>query len=64
MKKNWKTSLVGAVVILAGVALTAIGNVAGVAIIPIGVGFFFTKDSDVTGGTNPATPEAEKRVEK
>jgi hypothetical protein len=64
MKKNWKTSLVGAVVILAGVALSATGNVYGAALIPVGLGFLFTKDSDVTGGSTPATPEAEKRVEK
>lgn len=62
--KNWKTSLVGGILILAGVALSCTGNVpVGATVVTMGVGFLMAKDGDVTGGTTPATPEAEKRVE-
>lgn len=68
---NWKTTSAG--------ILLVIGSIVGVIFAPAitvpvimgaatgvlgGVGLIFAKDGDVTGGTKPATPEAEKRTEQ
>jgi len=51
--KNWKTNLVGIALIVAGIVVfiqTKDYTQAGAAIL-VGTGFFFAKDSNVTGGT-------------
>lgn len=67
--KSWKTTSLG--------ILTIVGAVVGLAFAPVitapvimaastsivtGIGLLFSKDSDVTGGTTPATPEAAERL--
>jgi hypothetical protein len=52
MLKNWKTTLTGVAVLVAGAILIAIGQVpTGIALMPVGLGFIVSKDHDVTGGT-------------
>lgn len=51
--KNWKTSIVGLALIIAGIVVfvqTKDYTQAGAAIL-VGAGFFFAKDNNVTGGT-------------
>lgn len=67
--KSWKTTsfgiltIIGAVVglifapeITAPIIMTAATSIVG------GIGLLFSKDSNVTGGTTPATPEAAHRT--
>lgn len=50
--KNWKTTLTGVAVIIAGCALIYVGQAAvGGTVILIGLGLVSAKDSNVTGGT-------------
>lgn len=51
--KSWKTNLVGAALIIAGIVVflqTKDWAQAGLAI-TVGIGFFLAKDNNVTGGT-------------
>lgn len=66
---NWKTSI-GALVALLSQLLPLVGVSIGVevqgALITLGVFIvgLFAKDNNVTGGTKPATKEAETRINK
>lgn len=73
MQRSWKTTVLGVVTIISAVAGAVKFLVDGdpatnpdffavwTAILA-GVGLIFAKDSGVTGGTVPATPEAQARV--
>ncbi len=65
--KNWKTTLAGLLVILIPIAvkLGYITSDMAAAIVTVltGLGFLAAKDGNVTGGTNPATEEAQTRVD-
>lgn len=73
MIKNWKTSLFGSTGIIAALfdiinnfAMGTPENINWTVDIPIlttGIGLLFAKDGNVTGGSIPATPEAENRIE-
>jgi len=67
---NWKTTSFGILAIVGGIvalvfapAITAPIIMGSATSIVTGVGLIFAKDGDVTGGTKPATPEAETRVQ-
>ena len=67
--KNWKTGTAGVATIALGVTSIVSGGPSdqkslteGIAAILAGIGLFAAKDANVTGGTTPATPEAEKRI--
>ena len=67
--KNWRTGLAGIAAIATGAAsvINSPGGTdmtQGIAAILAGIGLLTAKDAQVTGGTVPATPEAEKRTEK
>jgi len=48
--KNWKTTLSGAAVVIAGAFLFYIGKtVEGIALIPVGIGLISAKDHSTTG---------------
>jgi hypothetical protein len=52
--KNWKTSVIGLILIalgIIGIKWTCIDGVTGGAIITAGLGFLAAKDFNVTGGT-------------
>lgn len=50
--KNWKTTLTGALVVIAGVALIYVGKtVEGTALLVAGLGLLSAKDNNVTGGS-------------
>ena len=51
--KNWKTSIVGIILIVLGIVSMPCGvdKTIGGAIITAGLGFLVAKDNDVTGGT-------------
>lgn len=67
--KNWKTTSAGILAIVGAVVSIAFAPVVTPVIITAaatglltGIGLIFAKDGNVTGGTNPATPEAKDRV--
>ena len=69
--KNWQTSVIGLITAIInltvafGLSLTTSQQTSIIAVVTsLGVclGFLFAKDSSVTGGTTPATPEAQQRV--
>ena len=68
--KNWRTGLFGIASIVAGAAgaVNGLGNAEtmtqSIGAILAGIGLLTAKDAQVTGGSIPSTPEAEKRVEK
>jgi hypothetical protein len=73
IKRNWKTTAVGAfvfVIVVFYLAQKLIRNepidlqavIAMVVGGAVSVGFFSAKDGNVTGGTRPATPEAAERI--
>lgn len=65
--KNYKTTLAGLAAIFGAAAAiagdpTQAGDPGILSTILAGIGLLFAKDSNVTGGTKPQTPEAEKRT--
>lgn len=69
MKKSWKTGLAGILAILPIILHAIFPNVITTEVatsltgVFVGLGLIAAKDSNVTGGTNPSTPEAAQRTE-
>lgn len=67
--KSWKTTSAGITAIVGVIVslvfapvITPVLIMTSVPTLLLGIGLLFSKDSNVTGGTTPSTPEAASRV--